>query len=281
MKKLLYIISVVLVLLGVSGIIIIANNDKSLYINNFEIINPKLPREMGELKIAHLSDYHSHGLNYQEDNLIDIVLKNNPDIICFTGDFIDDGTTQNNLNEIRDLFDAFKNIPVFLINGNHEFDAKGQKEYYATIMEYENIHFLKNEIVRLYSSTNSSYINIIGMDDAAFHGGLNQEEYASIALKEIENQLFNYNEFNLFLAHNPDTFDVYSRYASLQLSGHTHGGQINFPFNKLIYKYRSGLYQSGDSTLIVSEGLGTSAYLPIRVGTRLEVNFITLKNNNE
>ncbi len=281
MKKLLYIISVLLILLGVSGFIIIGNNDPSLYVNNYEIINPKFPQEMGELKIAQLSDYHSHGLRYEDDNLIDVILENNPDIICLTGDFIDDGTTKSDLNDIQILFEAMKEFPVFLINGNHEYDARGQEEYYSLIAKYENIHFLRNEIMRLYSRSNQSYINIIGMDDAAFYGGLKQEEYALLAIQEIDDALFNPSEFNLFLAHNPDTFDVYSQYASLQLSGHTHGGQINFIFNNYLYKYRSGLYQKDNATLLVSEGLGTSTYLPIRAGTRLEVNFITLKNNNE
>ena len=82
----------------------------------------------------------------------------------------------------------------------------------------------------------------------------------------------------LLLAHQPKAAQEASeRGVDLQLSGHTHGGQLS-PFSWLIYldqPYRSGLYHVGEMSLYVSEGTGYWGP-PMRVGTRSELTLITL-----
>jgi predicted MPP superfamily phosphohydrolase len=86
------------------------------------------------------------------------------------------------------------------------------------------------------------------------------------------------------LAHDPQLFPSLARGGvSLVLSGHTHWGQIAFPFlaerinlSRLSYRYTAGLYRDGDATLYVSPGLGTTGP-PIRLGAPPEITVLRLR----
>ena len=89
-------------------------------------------------------------------------------------------------------------------------------------------------------------------------------------------------EATVLMAHEPDYADHVAKYpVDLQLSGHTHGGQVRFPFMRPLYlpdlarKYIWGLYQIGDLTLYTNPGLGT-VELPIRLNCPPEITLITL-----
>jgi hypothetical protein len=88
----------------------------------------------------------------------------------------------------------------------------------------------------------------------------------------------------ILMAHDPGRFDEAVKHgAELVLSGHTHGGQIAFPFlakrlslSSLAHKYNMGFYTSGRSTLYVHPGLGTTGP-PIRIGAAPEVTLLILR----
>ncbi|NLT93963.1 MAG: metallophosphoesterase, partial [Clostridia bacterium] len=88
----------------------------------------------------------------------------------------------------------------------------------------------------------------------------------------------------ILLAHRPDMFPLYSDYGfNLVLSGHAHGGQIRLPFigglvapnQGVLPEYTSGEYKMGDSTMVVSRGLGNSIF-PQRLFNHPEVVVLTL-----
>ncbi len=90
-------------------------------------------------------------------------------------------------------------------------------------------------------------------------------------------------EATIVLAHEPDYADYVSRYAvDLQLSGHSHGGQVRLPFIRPLYlpelarKYIWGLYKIGALTLYTNPGLGTVA-LPVRLNCPPEITLLTLR----
>jgi len=88
-------------------------------------------------------------------------------------------------------------------------------------------------------------------------------------------------EPTVLISHHPDVFRVASRAGvDLQLSGHTHGGQIRLlgwsPYHHSRLGYEAGLYRHGRGQLFVSRGAGVSL-LPLRIGTRAEVSLLRLK----
>ena len=91
--------------------------------------------------------------------------------------------------------------------------------------------------------------------------------------------------YTILLAHRPDFFDEYVKSGSdLVLSGHAHGGQFRLPFVGGLYapgqgflpEYDSGIYTEGSTSMIVSRGIGNSAF-PIRFNNRPEIILVELK----
>ena len=92
-------------------------------------------------------------------------------------------------------------------------------------------------------------------------------------------------DFNILLSHRPEQFSVYKEMnVDLVFSGHAHGGQIRIPFiggiiapnQGLFPKYTEGIYNDGETSMVVSRGLGNSLF-PFRVFNRPELIVITLR----
>ena len=93
------------------------------------------------------------------------------------------------------------------------------------------------------------------------------------------------NEAVVLLAHEPDYADIVTRHpVDLQLSGHSHGGQVRIPFVRPLYlpdlarKYIWGLYQIGGLTLYTNPGLGT-VRVPVRMNCPPEITLLTLRRS--
>ena len=92
-----------------------------------------------------------------------------------------------------------------------------------------------------------------------------------------------HDEFNLLLSHNPDVFPVAAKQGfQLTLAGHTHGGQINIELGHtnlniadVFTPYTKGLYQTPESAIYVTSGLGTIG-VPVRLGAPPEITLIRL-----
>lgn len=126
----------------------------------------------------------------------------------------------------------------------------------------------------------SKELDIIGINIYNPEGGFDVLKVENI-LKNIK---INNSKYNLLLNHEPDQLKpVIEKQINLQLSGHTHNGQI-WPFNHLIklrYKYNYGLYNlNKNTTLYVSSGIGT--WGPnIRIGSHNEIVVFTLKSKSK
>jgi len=212
------------------------------------------------LRIVQLSDIHI-GAVHDGKYLNKVVQKTNalkPDLVVITGDLVDGSGF-----DIKS-FDALKDIKAktFMVIGNHEtFDAMTKL---GSIVRNNNITLLRNEMVE-YNG-----LQIIGVDYVA------DSEYLAKVLPNID---FDRNKPSILLQHTPTELDVAAKYGiSIQLSGHTHNGQM-VPFNiieKPVYKYMNGLYKLNNTYLYVSPGTGTW-------GPRMRLfthNEITLMNIN-
>lgn len=244
-------------------------------ISKLDLTIPSKSSEMKELDIVLVSDIHLGTLTPKKhiQKRIDLINSLNPDIILLAGDILDEDLTP----VIHlDLGSALKQLRaplgVFGITGNHEFI--GGVEPAAEYLSNHGITLLRDTVVKI---NNSFYL--AGREDrdiSRFTGDtrLPLEEL----LKDTDRDMP-----VILMDHQP--FDLEKSAAagvSLQVSGHTHHGQI-WPINyitKAIYEISRGYGNISGMHVYVSNGLGTWGP-PIRIGARPEIVFIQLRFSSE
>ncbi|MBN3944365.1 MAG: metallophosphoesterase [Nostoc sp.] len=254
-----------------------------------------LPASLQGKKLVQLSDFHYDGLRLSEEMLEKAIAVTNeakPDLILLTGDYVTDEPTP-----IHQLVLRLKNLQsrsgIYAILGNHDIHYRQAKAEVTEALTSIGIHVLWNEIAYPLGKE----LPLVGLADywsREFHPA------------PVMNQL-NSDTPCIVLSHNPDTAEILQRWrVDLQLSGHTHGGQIVIPgigpaalfYEKLVKKiprkvrrrvpflevnvsvvnhweWAQGLHRLGKNQLYVNRGLGT--YLPGRLFCRPEVTIITLQ----
>ncbi len=236
-----------------------------------------IPRRPGRLRIVQISDVHL-GMMVREERLKSIlsaVKKVDPDILVSTGDLVD-GMMMNIEELIRPLKEITPRYGKFAVTGNHEFYAGPGRS--VEFIERAGFKVLRGEGVSV-----QGLINIAGVDDRAgrYTGWLREVSEAEL-LSSLPR-----NRFTLFLKHTPRITEESLGLFDLQLSGHTHHGQI-FPFNlitRLLFSINSGMRRLPKGSLLyVSRGTGTWGP-PMRIFAPPEVTLIELlyqeKGKNE
>ncbi|WP_165981048.1 metallophosphoesterase [Macrococcus lamae] len=235
------------------------------------------------LKIVHISDLHI-GFNYTYEDLIQhikVVNSLQPDMVMITGDLFDkidiyDGKPKAFAPLLRTIKAP---LGTYFSYGNH--DQRSNRTYkIQNVVEQSGIHLLNNFGHTIDYDGESIYL--CGTDDI-----LNSNGNVMQALKNRDEE----RHLTIMMVHEPDYADYVKRFkVDLQLSGHTHGGQIRVPFlgapilPKLGKKYVRGLYQITNNNhrmlLHVSPGLGTTR-LPIRLFCPPEITMIELETKKE
>ncbi|MFP4522821.1 MAG: metallophosphoesterase, partial [Fibrobacterota bacterium] len=237
-------------------------------------VNRKKPKDgTPPLRICHISDLHNKKLPGNQTILR--VLKNNvPDIVAITGDAVnhDGGYPSRSLSLIKAIN---KKYPVYFITGNHEFGFKFYEDFIRELKQM-GVRVLNNEIVT--KNIRNTKIFIGGIADLHFYDDDEDRYHNHIKKLQPEGHPF------ILLAHNPQFFPILKETtADLILSGHTHGGQFRLPSGRGLFapgqgffpEYDSGRYVSGQSTMIVSRGIGPSTF-PFRIMNRPEIAIIEL-----
>jgi predicted MPP superfamily phosphohydrolase len=232
------------------------------------ISTPKIPEEIGVLRIVQISDIHL-GLIVREDRLERILEKvkaADPDILVSTGDLVDGQVC--NLNHLSDLLRGITpRYGKYAVTGNHEFYAGLDNARCFT----ENAGFT---LLRGETRSPGGLIDIAGVDDSVgkafgITGEVSEKELLSTLPRD---------RFTLLLKHRPLVDRNSLGLFDLQLSGHVHRGQI-FPFSIftwLYYPIQSGFASlPHGSRLYVSRGAGTWGP-PIRFLSPPEVAVIEL-----
>lgn len=248
-------------------------------------IKKALPDNINSLKIVVLSDIHVSGLIDKKKMLkiTHIVNSLSPDIIFLTGDLMD-GSLKQLKNEIAPLKKLSAKNGIYYVTGNHEFYSGPQnwKHHFA-----EDFHWkvLSNSSHTL--KIDNLIVNILGIEDRHW---LNYEKMPKKtdhrlqhAVQHLEqNELFDKeNSFNILLAHQPKDSKLLEKYRfiDLQISGHTHGGQL-WPLQYIVkkdQKYVKGLYQiNADQQIYVNQGTGFWGP-PMRLGTKCEITLMTFE----
>ncbi|MFZ2187962.1 MAG: metallophosphoesterase [Candidatus Moraniibacteriota bacterium] len=262
---------IALILFGLAFLISIYGswNAFRLRIKTITVTIPNLPADWQEKKVVQLSDIHL-GITYHQNFLNQIITKTNsvePDLVVITGDLFD-GTDNTDLDSLTAPLNNIKaKRGTYFINGNHE-TYLGLDKVRETLGK-TSVKVLNDEVFDL------SGLKLIGLSYP--ERDLKKDVLAT--LQSLRPQFFG--SPNVLLYHSPTNISEFAENGiNLQLSGHTHLGQI-FPFNfitKLIYHgYDYGLHSIGNYTLYTSSGIGTWGPA-MRTNSTPEIVVITLKN---
>jgi predicted MPP superfamily phosphohydrolase len=230
---------------------------------------PDLPSGLNGFTIAQVSDIHSgiYMTEQEMQKILEIVNSLHPQMAALTGDFVD-----SRAEEIAPVARVFSRIKtdygVFGCMGNH--DVFDNYAALSSAMKKSGILMLDNDnrVLRV----NGEELNVLGVADSRF------------ARLERAMQGIDPDAFKILLAHRPSFFP-HAKQAGidLQLSGHTHGGQIALDLAgirvnlaTLFHEYAQGLYGEGKSNLYVNSGVGM-VFAPVRISVPPEITLITLQ----
>ena len=226
------------------------------------LASSKIPEEMKDVRIAFISDI-KYGSFMTQERLTKMINELNAvgcDIVIFGGDmFLDPATNAPDSDAVSILTKLLNSIDAplgkFAVLGDQDLVNENTKELVSSILYDSNFEIITNTSVRIRNHSNSS-INLIGLDSY-----INGEPNAESAFSSISE-----NEFNIVVSHCPDiitTTTFNTNYIDVMMSGHSLGGQIYLPFLGPLrsvegaQKYHHGVYTINNTTLYVSNGLGT------------------------
>jgi predicted MPP superfamily phosphohydrolase len=237
-----------------------------------EIKLARLPRALDGFTIVQLSDLHT-GMTIDRafvQRVVDHTNRLSPDLIALTGDLVD-GKVEDLRDDVAPLGQLRARYGVFAVTGNHEYYS-GADPWIAEISRL-GARYLRNERVRI--GDDEASFDLAGVDDHSAEGwpGHGENLPAALAGRDPSRAL-------VLLAHQPRQVRRAARHGvDLQLSGHTHGGQI-WPWHYIVRLQQGGLlagrYQQGDTQLYVSRGCGYWGP-PVRVLAPLEITRIILR----
>lgn len=258
-----------------------------------------VPDSFNGYKIVHISDLHLSTFASSPDALqrvIDTVNKQQPDLICFTGDFVSFGVEEA-IPFTSILRQLHAKDGVISVLGNHDFalyhhqltdDEKDKKVEQLTQYQRDTLGWklLRNQSYLV--ARDSSTMQIIGVDNASCQGQGFQTVYRAnlpIAISTsytANSPLPTSVDFQILLSHDPSHWRaevLYNTNIPLTLSGHTHAGQVRifgYPLSSLMFKESQGWYETNDQSLYVNTGIGCT--LPVRIAVPAEITIITLQS---
>jgi predicted MPP superfamily phosphohydrolase len=243
-----------------------------------QIVLPRWPARLDGFTIALLADFHydAHFSRHPLQAAIGMVNSLRPDLIALVGDFVsvplvgDDEQAAADAEPCARLLRQMQ-APhgLWAVLGNHDCATDPRRVAHA--LRAQGIQVLANQSVPVERDGGRFWL--AGVDDVLF-GDPNLDT----TLRDLVS-----GEATILLAHEPDYADYVSNYTvDLQLSGHSHGGQVRFPFLPPLFlpdlgrKYVRGFYKVGPLSLYTNAGLGT-VNLPIRWNCPPEITLLTLR----
>jgi len=221
-------------------------------------------------RAVQISDLHKKIFGENNTELSDVIRSLNPDYILITGDMT--SRSAADINSLKPLLAALHDTaPVYYSLGNHENDMETvNPALYSELMKCinENCILLDNSSTYIRNENMSIKISGLTIYQECYKKDGHYRNLRKINSDDVRNLLGTEPEedcINLLLAHNPVFFEAYAEYGSeIILSGHVHGGCIRLPLiggllspeRKFFPKYSAGLYHKGNSSMIVSCGLG-------------------------
>ena len=239
-------------------------------IRHMDININKSSSSVSDLRIVHVSDMHLGSIiqNSHLEELVSLINSQNPDLVLFTGDIVDEGCGPVITNRMGDeLLKIRSRYGIFAVTGNHEYIG-GAEEAVSCFSGY-GIHFLRDSFIKVAG------VCLAGREDLSIKRFTGRKR---LSLKKIISQV----ELNMpiiLMDHQPfNIAEARENNVDLFLSGHTHNGQL-WPFNyivEMIYPIAYGYAMSGNTQVYVSAGCGTWGP-PIRTSSRPEIITFDIK----
>ncbi len=253
-----------------------------------EIRDEKIPAAFDGFILCQVSDVHNEARGEGNAALLRALREAAPDLICITGDFLDSRRTD--LDFALELAGQLAEIaPAVYVTGNHEARRMDLSALEAGLAA-RGVQVLRDDWMPL--ARGGEEIALLGLDDPGFAAGedwtlaegLDQTQARLSALLAQAGD-----RFSLVLSHRPELLPAYAEAgADLVLSGHAHGGQVRLPGigglfapgQGILPRLTSGVHARGETRLVVSRGLGNSAF-PLRVFNPPEIVTVTLRAGAE
>lgn len=257
MRKKLWIILILVALILSGGLLWHDASVRSLtriHTRNLTVTDTKIPADFENLRIVFFSDIHAYA-NTDASDLDRILTRINrlaPDVLIFGGDLLDLASpvvTEDQINELSNFLRSMEApLGKFAVVGLHDQD---QLQAIKTIYSQSDFELLENQVLRLHN-LGDTYLRL---------AGISPQQAGSTDISFLTSDP---NAYTILVSALPDIADQLGETkVDLVLSGSTHGGQVYLPWIGSTYnvgsmKYRSGKYAVNQTTLIVSNGLGTS-----------------------
>jgi len=246
-----------------------------LVVTSYSLSFASLPSNFDGFKIAVIADLHNHRFGKNQEELIDKILEQEPDIVILAGDVLDKHS--RDMTNVKNFLEGIsEEFTIIAIPGNHD---------YLRPSVFDDLYdlYCENEVIFLDGET--ELIEKEGEFIVFSSAELKPQKKGSLYSIEKSPEPEYKNEFNILLHHFGNEFDIISDEYKLVISGHVHGGIVRL-FGKglinaskrqpLFPKYSKGVYRKeSGSVMVLSAGLG-DALIP-RFNNPREIVMITLK----
>lgn len=231
--------------------------------DDVSIVSEKWPKSLDGLKVVVAADFHAGKYFGEKERIkraVDAIKAEKPDVVFLLGDYINQAMRPNtpprnvmNLDELAAILSEIRPpYGMYAIFGNHDLNYNAAKEVGA-MLEKAGAVVLRNN-ARIISTPRGNFAVYGAIDTPQTSGRANR------AMSKIPEDIP-----IIALSHSPDGATVLSGRPVIILAGHTHGGQIRFPYCRPIFSncklgrnYADGLSEMGGSYLYTTRGLGTS-----------------------
>lgn len=248
--------------------------------NAYEVVEQEIPLAglkpaMQNLRIAQISDLHMGQFvsRAQLRRVIDLILAQQPALTLITGDFLTIGGDYSRaLDDLSaEMGRLSAHAPVMAVLGNHD-DGRYKRDLLA-VLRGQGVAVLENEFQAFEYGGERLYIAGLG---SVFNGNWQLAEVVGFLPSDAP---------AILMVHEPDSVEYSASTGkfALQVSGHSHGGQIVLPFlGRLVLpwmgrKYPAGLYRVGSQWLYTNRGIGM-VDVPMRYNCPPEITLMILKN---
>ena len=245
------------------------------------IQHSKIPASFEDVSVVFFTDVHYAKFMNKErlEPFIDTIKQLDPDIVLFGGDLFDHPSvkfpTQQTIDELTQLLASIPaRLAKIAVLGNHDHESSKTVALVQSILEEAGFMVLINQEVLVYNQDNNP-ISVVGIY-SQLYGNPN----VTLAFENHQSE-----HFTIVLSHTPDIADqIPVNKAQLQLSGHSHGGQISLPIIGPILrvpyaqKYAKGTYDVNGMRLDVSNGIGTTR-MDFRLFASPQIHHYILKQN--
>lgn len=269
-------LTVIMILLGIAVLLLLDGILENYFptTKEYHIQSEKIKKDKTAVL---LTDLHACCRGRKKDKYVQMIQRQNPDILLIAGDMtVKNGTHTESVTAF--LKEIVSVAPIFYAPGNHEIRMP---EYESFIRAVQNlgIHYLSNATEKM------DEMDIYGLDlpEYWYHKFWEKRDFSK---EEVEKLLGSPKKdtFSILIAHNPEYFPYYAAWgADLTVSGHIHGGIMRLPriggvispSLRLFPKYDSGEFEENGKKMILSRGMGLH-HIKLRFFNRPEISVIKI-----